>query len=92
MSMPPRWARWLIARALPPDTRDDIDGDLLEMFQRRVHSRGVAAARLWYWRQVLAFARNFGSLRCREWWQQKDMTARVSLLDVRLALRMQMDR
>lgn len=48
---PPRLARWILKRVLPPDVREGISGDLEEMFRRR--------SGLWYWRQALAFSTHF---------------------------------
>jgi predicted permease len=50
---PPRLARWLLARLLPPPNREYMLGDLDEEFAARVHQpEGLRGARRWYWRQV----------------------------------------
>lgn len=48
MTQPPRLVRRLIARALPADVREDIAGDLGELFHRRAATHGAARARVWY--------------------------------------------
>ena len=63
---PPRLARRLIGRALPEDRRDDITGDLDELFRRRSHERGRLRAGLWYWREALTFSGRFLAERFRE--------------------------
>ena len=51
---PPRLARSVLARLLPPEYRDAVLGDLAEEFDRRCRERRIAGfARAWYWRQVL---------------------------------------
>src|SRR5262245_35639427 len=65
MTRPPRLARWLVERALPRDVREDVSGDLEEVFQQRfLASR--QRARLWYWSEALRFAFRFGVERVRE--------------------------
>jgi putative ABC transport system permease protein len=52
--MPPRLARWILTRALPPGPEGDtIRGDLLEEFTARARRSPAAAAR-WYWRAVVS--------------------------------------
>ena len=50
---PPRLARWLLRRALPPDARESIVGDLDEEYLRHRAPSGAIAARRWYWSQAL---------------------------------------
>src|SRR5687768_1739821 len=92
---PPRLARRLLARSLPDDAREYVDGDLLEVYARHCAHHGVTRARLWYWTQAVSFSAQFlverlrqpnvpaelesGGLRCR---------TMPSSLDVRLAARM----
>jgi putative ABC transport system permease protein len=53
--IPPRIAAFLLRRALPPDDAEVIAGDLEETARTCVVPRkGEAAARRWYWRQVLS--------------------------------------
>lgn len=61
---PPRLARRLLERALPADVRDDVSGDLEEVYRRR-RAGGVLGARLWYWREAVSFAAHFGRERLR---------------------------
>ena len=84
----PRLARWLLGRALPADVRDDITGDLEEMFARRRASHGSANAALWYWQQAVQFIIHFVAERGRDWWRHRDMATGVSWIDFRLAVRM----
>lgn len=91
-SRPPRVARWIVERALPRDVRDDVTGDLDEMFRRTRERRGPLRARLWYWRQTLSFSGHF----LRERWRDRrvpertgehGLRLRLSAMDLRLALR-----
>jgi hypothetical protein len=53
---PPRTAVWLLNLFSPTlfaPAENSILGDLLEEFSALASTRGVAAARSWYWRQVL---------------------------------------
>ena len=88
MTTPPRLARWLIERALPADVREDVSGDLFEMYRRRLDTSSGRAARRWYWRQTAAFIARFAAQRLREWWHTTDMSLGFSWIDIRLALRM----
>ncbi len=93
---PPRLARRLLARALPEDAREYVDGDLHEVYARRCARDGVPRARLWYWVEALSFAARFLFERL----VVERLRSRVSsagsrrggiapsVLDVRLALRM----
>jgi len=63
---PPRLARLLLERALPHDLRDDVVGDLDEVYQRRLRERGALWAGVWYARQSVAFAARFALQRFRE--------------------------
>lgn len=58
-SEPPTLARRLLLSALPRDTRDDIDGDLRELYVRRCANGNVTSARAWYWRETLSFSARF---------------------------------
>ena len=49
---PPRLACWLLARAVPDRRREELLGDLNELFEAAVLERGRGAARRWYWRQT----------------------------------------
>lgn len=59
---PPRWAEWVLARALPTEEREAVLGDLTEEYHLRVERGGVGAARRWFrWEAVriaLRFARD----------------------------------
>lgn len=63
---PPGLARWLLDRALPADARDDIAGDLDEVFQRRCAADGPRRAGLWYWAEAISFSGRFLRERLRE--------------------------
>jgi predicted permease len=49
---PPYLASWLVARAVSDRRRDELLGDLEELFQIRCLDRGRREARRWYWRQA----------------------------------------
>jgi len=49
---PPRLAGWLLSRAIHDRRREELLGDLEELFQVQVNARGRVAARRWYWRQT----------------------------------------
>lgn len=55
---PPPLAIALLARALPPEDRDAIVGDLAEVFADRVDARR-RGNRLWFWAQTAAFVLGF---------------------------------
>ena len=51
---PPRLARWLLTRRLPAGPgRDDLLGDLHELYRSRLAGRSRIAADLWFWRETL---------------------------------------
>jgi predicted permease len=85
---PPRIARVLLHAALPSDVRDDVSGDLEEMFHHRRARDGRRRASWWYWQQSGAFAARFGAERLRERTRNADMRAGMSWIDLRLAVRM----
>ena len=90
-SDPPRLARGLLARALPDDAREHIDGDLLEVYDRRCTRHGVARASLWYWTEAASISARFLVERLHGRGPRRGrFRQRVtpSVLDVRLALRM----
>ena len=87
-SRPPLVARWILERALPEDVREDVSGDVEEMFHRRTATSGTLRARLWYWRQVLSFFGHFFAARLRDRRDQTDMSTGFSWIDLKLALRM----
>lgn len=85
---PPRLARWILERALPDDVREDVSGDLTEMFHRRQTSAGRVQAWRWYWRQSAAFSIHFLAERLRERRRDTDMSIGMSWIDLKLAARM----
>jgi len=93
---PPRLARRLLARALPDDVREHVDGDLLETYARQRDRHGATRARLWYWTQAASFSARFlverlrvAALRARRPGpgSLRDRVA-PSALDVKLGVRM----
>lgn len=84
----PRIPRLILDRTLPEDVREDVTGDLEEMFHRRRQSVGAARARRWYWRQCLSFPVRFFIERLREQRQDLDMSTGFTWIDLRLAARM----
>ena len=85
---PPRLGRGILERALPEDVREEVSGDLQELFDRRCRAGGALSARLWYWRQVFSFCRHFFAARLRDRREHTDMTTGVSWIDIKLAARM----
>ena len=73
---------------MPRDVRDDVSGDLFELYRRRVGADGPLRARLWYWRQVGSFTIHFTAERVRDWYRRADLGTGFSVIDLRLALRM----
>jgi predicted permease len=73
----PRLARWLLARALPSDVRDDVMGDLEEVFRERCSIAGPAWARVWYWRETVSFSQRFLLERLRQCFKRDQ--ARLSI-------------
>jgi len=61
---PPALALALLSRALPPQDRDDIVGDLTEMYGCRVQTR-QPGHRLWFWAQTLIFVLGYGAAAAR---------------------------
>jgi hypothetical protein len=61
---PPETAERLLLSLLPEQVRDNVSGDLSEIFSVIiVPSRGLRRARLWYWRQVVCSMRLFFGFR-----------------------------
>ena len=86
---PPRLATALLRRVLPEDVRDDIDGDLRELYVRRQSASGATGARLWYWATTLSFAVRFAPLKLSEVADHLFGRDRIpSALDFRLGARM----
>ncbi len=57
---PPEIAQWLLLFLLPDQVRDNVTGDLSELYSAViVPSCGISRARLWYWRQVVCSMRLF---------------------------------
>ena len=63
---PPRAAWRLLEATLPDDVREEIPGDLLEVFHRQCVLRGPDRARRWYWVQALSFSSRFVVERLRD--------------------------
>ena len=84
---PPRLSRAILRRALPSDVRDEVVGDLNEVFRRDIEHVGVTDARRRYRRKAASFAATFVAERLREAWTSL-VSSRISLLDLRLGVRM----
>ena len=52
MTRPPRLASWMLGRALDDRRREELLGDLEELFHFKLNDDGRFAARRWYWRQT----------------------------------------
>lgn len=50
---PPRWAEWLLTRITAPHIREEVLGDLYELFQKRGQRYGLTKARLLYVLEML---------------------------------------
>ena len=87
-AIPPRLARWLLERALPPDVREDVSGDVDELYRRHRSTHGALRSRLWYWRQAVAFSVHFRAERLRERQGYTSVGTGFSWMDVKLAGRM----
>ena len=86
---PPRFATWMLRRALPKGVRGDtILGALIEEWNARASperandraSRRVAraAATFWYWRQALGVAARYAWRHgCRRKWKAAQKTRRI---------------
>jgi hypothetical protein len=62
---PPRLAQWLVRHAVPSDAREDVSGDLIEIFHRDRAAVGDSRARARYWRNAVSCSFRFGAERCR---------------------------
>jgi hypothetical protein len=60
---PPTLSRWLLRVLAPRRALDELAGDLLELFALRAKRAGRAAARRWYWRQVVRAYFDFNQMR-----------------------------
>ena len=56
---PPRLANWLLERFIPADTLEEVQGDLLELYQHWVETDGLQAARHRYTWTALRLIRPF---------------------------------
>lgn len=54
---PPRWARWLLENFGHPDTREEVEGDLLELYPHWVQTLGRRRANWCYSLNALKLAR-----------------------------------
>ncbi len=83
---PPRLARRLLHAALPADVRDDVAGDVEEVFADRCRERGPFRAKVWFWGQTLSLATRFAVERVRDALLPSGSASFG--LDLRLGLRM----
>jgi len=60
---PPRVARAILTRLLGRGAAEHVEDSLAELFRLRVETAGTGAARRWYWRQLVGFARRRRALR-----------------------------
>lgn len=59
LNYPPRWAAWLLARWSHPDAREELQGDMLEMYAYWLESLGKPAADRKYALAAIRLARPF---------------------------------
>jgi putative ABC transport system permease protein len=81
VSRPPRLAKFLLTRALPRDVRDDVSGDLEEVYHRDRAAAGALRARARYWGKALSFTGHFLAERLIP-------ASAFSVLDLKLGVRM----
>jgi predicted permease len=86
---PPRLPRALLRRAVPAESRDEVDGDLQELYTARRVASGAVASATWYWLETLSFATRFTLERvARVIRALTGGDATPSALDLKLAARM----
>ena len=85
---PPRLARWLLHRVLPDDMRDEVIGDLDEIFARRHASEGRARTVAWYCLQILLFPLHLFVERWQQGKARLGLGVGMSWIDFKLAVRM----
>ena len=56
---PPRLARAVLRAVLPDEVRDDVDGDLQELYRARRAAAGTISAATWYWLETFSFIIRF---------------------------------
>lgn len=79
-SNPPRLASWLLRWQCVPTQLEALEGDLLELYERRLRARGPGHANARYWRDVVSACARQGRLMA---WLVR---ARRSPVSLRLAL------
>ena len=84
--MTPRLPRWLVEKCLPPE-RQDVVGDLQEVFDRNLATHGQWRATASYWWDAGLIALRFAGERLRDSRLLRP-GAGLSLLEVRLGLRL----
>jgi len=52
LAAPPRLARAIVRLVVPVARREEIEGDLLELFRDRVEAHGARHARIRYWHDL----------------------------------------
>ncbi len=58
-ALPPAAAKWFLALLCRPDWREEIEGDIDELFRKRVDLLGARQARRLYFKDVLSLYRSF---------------------------------
>ncbi|GAB3995534.1 ABC transporter permease [Spirosoma daeguense] len=59
LNTPPRFARWLLENFGHPDTREEVQGDLLELYTYWLETQGQRSANWRYWLSALKLLRPF---------------------------------
>lgn len=62
---PPRIASWLLGKLCRKEYLDEVQGDLLEVFEWRVQKRGALYAQVWYLADVISALRLFKASKTR---------------------------
>jgi putative ABC transport system permease protein len=87
-SHPPRWASWLLERFGHPDTREEVQGDLLELYDYWVDTRGKRRANWRYGLSALSLLRPLANQRSNEQYPSPSFHSPVMLRNyIRIALR-----
>ena len=85
---PPSLARWLLHRVLPEDMRDEVIGDLDEIFARRAATGGRGRTVAWYCWQIALFPLHLFVERWRTGNASVSLGFGMSWIDFKLAVRM----
>ncbi|UFH57809.1 permease prefix domain 2-containing transporter [Spirosoma sp. KNUC1025] len=83
---PPHWAAWLLSRFSPHGLKDELQGDLLEMYTYWLKTVGVSKARWRYTLAVLRLIRPFTSSKMGQNFKHTNTQYRTSRSIVQAAM------